>query len=118
MSEGNRVQGLAVPPYASTFDPGSARSLNLEGKCYVRSSLVVLFFACSEFISFSYSWLREFIDEPNCGYIVLLKFLNHIQQCVSGTSTPNGTPKKKMEILSKDSVSDWKSEVLPSIDIV
>ncbi|XP_065065568.1 formin-like protein 1 isoform X2 [Rhopilema esculentum] len=50
------------------------------------------------------TWLREFVDEPNCGHIVLLKFLNHVQQCVSGGQiTPNGTPKKKYEILSKDS---------------
>eukprot|EP00795_Rhopilema_esculentum_P009182 gene9182-16855_t len=53
------------------------------------------------------TWLREFVDEPNCGHIVLLKFLNHVQQCVSGGQiTPNGTPKKKYEILSKDSYDE------------
>eukprot|EP00493_Phyllostaurus_siculus_P022731 UN23065 len=47
------------------------------------------------------TWLREFIDEPNCGFITLLKFLNHVQQYVSGSTTPNGTPRKKQKFYSK-----------------
>eukprot|EP00794_Sanderia_malayensis_P009245 gene9245-10220_t len=53
------------------------------------------------------AWLREFIDSG--GFIVLLKFLHHIQQCVSGTVgsiTPNGSPRKKLEFRSKDSYDE------------
>ena len=62
-----------------------------------------------------FRWLREFIDEPHCGHIVLLKFLNHIQQYISNAfstvtspkpaQTPKTPTKKKFDVLSKDSVS-------------
>ena len=35
-----------------------------------------------------------------------MKLLNSIQQNASGSSTPNGTPKKKMDAIFKDSVSN------------
>ena len=47
-----------------------------------------------------FSWSMMFVDEPNCGVIVLVDFLTFLQ-----TDSTERPKKKKYEILYKDEVS-------------
>ena len=36
-----------------------------------------------------FRWLREFIDEPNCGHVVLLRFLKYLQDYNTAVNSSN-----------------------------
>ena len=65
--------------------------------------LVFLHFFCLR-----YRWLREFIDEPNSGHVVLLKMLKHIHERTNyiNSTISNGKLRKLDAVLSKEPV--WR----------